>query len=219
NSRLLGSKGSKVKKLVENIDKYYTKYINMKLIEDYEERLSKPPIVLPSKIRLDVLNDYYHRPVETKGEFRHDQEILLGPRSINNKPGYYLITPLERKDDGGWISKDKVNPKTRPLSQTNDIVTIKGILKKPEKNEWIWNDIDTMAESTNAQPIMIEQSLDTSPFLKNKLIEDGIPVGKEPSIELRNTHLQYAITWYSLSIATTVLLYLYIKKPPSGYIR
>ncbi|CAJ0636704.1 6843_t:CDS:2, partial [Entrophospora sp. SA101] len=193
----------------------------VKLIEDYEERLSKPPIVLPSKIRLDVLNDYYHRPVETKGEFRHDQEILLGPRSINNKPEtkklYYTSTTI--LVNRGWISKDKVNPKTRPLSQTNDIVTIKGILKKPEKNEWIWNDIDTMAESTNAQPIMIEQSLDTSPFLKNKLIEDGIPVGKEPSIELRNTHLQYAITWYSLSIATTVLLYLYIKKPPSGYIR
>jgi surfeit locus 1 family protein len=45
-----------------------------------------------------VLNDYYYRPVETKGKFRHDQEILLGPRSIKSKPGYFLITPLERKD-------------------------------------------------------------------------------------------------------------------------
>jgi hypothetical protein len=33
----------------------------------------------------------------------------------------------------------------------------------------------------------------------NQMIQDGIPVGKIPSVELRNTHLQYAITWYNIS--------------------
>lgn len=31
------------------------------------------------------------------------------------------------------------------------------------------------------------------------MIQDGIPVGKIPSVELSNTHLQYAITWYNIS--------------------
>lgn len=30
----------------------------------------------------------------------------------------------------------------------------------------------------------------------NTLIERGIPVGRPPTIDLRNSHLSYVITWY-----------------------
>ncbi|CAG8442162.1 288_t:CDS:10, partial [Scutellospora calospora] len=205
------------------------------LIEEYEERLSKPQMILPKKIKLEVLNDYLFRRVKTFGKFLHDQEMLLGPRTFDNKHGYFIITPLERENGTtvlvkrGWISKEKANPSTRKNSQPEEIVNIEGLLKKsekknwftpknnPDRNEWLWTDIETMAERTGAQPVLIEQSLEGSPYLINQMIEDGIPIGKIPSVELRNTHLQYAITWYSLAVATSIMFYILLKKPPAGH--
>ncbi|CAG8691401.1 20652_t:CDS:2 [Gigaspora margarita] len=207
------------------------------LIEEYEERLSKPPMILPKNIKLEVLNDYFYRRVKTLGKFLHDKEMLLGPRTFDNKHGYYVITPLERENGTtvlvkrGWISKDKAGLSTRKNNQFEEIVNIEGVLKSPEKkhwftpknnpnrNEWLWTDLETMAEITGAQPVMIEQNLGGSPYLINQMIEDGIPVGKIPSVDLRNTHLQYAITWYSLSIATSVMFYILMKKPPTGHFK
>ncbi|KAF0477919.1 SURF1-domain-containing protein [Gigaspora margarita] len=163
--------------------------------------------------------------------------MLLGPRTFDNKHGYYVITPLERENGTtvlvkrGWISKDKAGLSTRKNNQFEEIVNIEGVLKSPEKkhwftpknnpnrNEWLWTDLETMAEITGAQPVMIEQNLGGSPYLINQMIEDGIPVGKIPSVDLRNTHLQYAITWYSLSIATSVMFYILMKKPPTGHFK
>ncbi|RIB18569.1 SURF1 family-domain-containing protein [Gigaspora rosea] len=159
------------------------------LIEEYEERLSKPPMILPKNIKTTVL--------------------------------------VKR----GWISKDKAGLSTRKNNQFEEIVNVEGVLKSPEKkhwftpknnpnrNEWLWTDLETMAEITGAQPVLIEQNLEGSPYLINQMIEDGIPVGKIPSIDLRNTHLQYAITWYSLSIATSVMFYILMKKPPTGHFK
>ncbi|CAG8767174.1 11061_t:CDS:2, partial [Racocetra persica] len=150
--------------------------------------------------------------VKTSGKFLHDQEMLLGPRTFENQHGYFVITPLERENGTtvlikrGWISKDKIDSSTRKDNQFEGIVNVEGILKKSEKknwftpknnpnrNEWLWIDVETMAEIIGAQPVLIEQSLEGSPYLINKMIDDGIPIGKIPSVELRNTHLQYAIT-------------------------
>ncbi|GBB93777.1 hypothetical protein RclHR1_02230003 [Rhizophagus clarus] len=209
----------------------------VKLIEDYEDRLSKPPINLPKRIKLDVLKDYLYRRVKTSGKFLHDRELYLGPRTFNNNLGYYVIAPLERENGTtilvkrGWISREKIDPSTRPAGQIQDEVSVKGLLKgsekktwfvpenDPEKNQWYWLDVDTMAQRTGSQPVLIEQNLEGSPFIINQMIQDGIPVGKIPSVELRNTHLQYAITWYTLSAATSIMLYILFKKPPAGQVK
>ncbi|CAG8489562.1 10876_t:CDS:2 [Paraglomus brasilianum] len=207
------------------------------LIELCEERLSTPPITLPKKFNRKLVDDLYYRRVNVTGRFQHDKEMLVGLRSRFNQPGYNVITPLER-DDGssvlvnrGWISRDKADPSTRPNSLQEGIVTIDGMVKngekrgifvpmnKVEENEWLWADIDTMAERTNALPILVEKSLDVSPYVVNKLIDEGDPVGKTPAVELRNTHTQYAVTWYSLSALTSVMFFMYIKKPRTGTLR
>ncbi|KAG9286652.1 hypothetical protein G9A89_012202 [Geosiphon pyriformis] len=207
------------------------------LIEDAQERLSKPPIKLPKNLNPKVIDELFYRRVQTTGKFHHDQEILLGPRPRNNKPGYIVITPLEQENGvtvlvkRGWISEDKTDPATRSNHETDDIVKVEGLVKKgdkktwftpvnkPEKKQWIWTDLKAMGKHTGAQPVLIEESLGTSPYLINKLIDEGVPVGKIPQVDYTNTHLEYAITWYSLSFATTLMFIMLVKKPRSGHVR
>jgi surfeit locus 1 family protein len=74
-------------------------------------------------------------------------------------------------------------------------------------------DVETMAEITGAEPVVIERVSDAALYQENELIRKGIPVGRSPVVEVRNHHLQYIITWYSLSAATTAMLWVLLKRP------
>ncbi|KAI8883597.1 SURF1-domain-containing protein [Backusella circina FSU 941] len=210
----------------------------VKYIETLEDRMDREAIPLPKRINPDVLEDYEYRKVYAHGHYRHDQEFLLGPRTRGDGvAGYFVITPFER-DNGttilvkrGWVSPDKKEQKNRPESLEEGEVTVVGLLRTNEERntftpdndvkggQWYWVDVDTMAEMTNAQPIMIERVSDSSPSVEYSFIDKGIPVGRSPIVEVRNHHLNYLITWYSLSVATTFMLWKVLKKPPARPIK
>jgi surfeit locus 1 family protein len=86
------------------------------------------------------LDEYEYRKVYATGQYRHDEEILLGPRTRGDgNAGYFVITPFER-DNGttilvkrGWISPDKKDPKTRPESLETDEVEVVGLIRVNEE--------------------------------------------------------------------------------------
>lgn len=88
----------------------------------------------------DVLDEYEYRKVYATGVYRHDQEILLGPRTRGDgNAGYFVITPFER-DNGttilvkrGWISPDKKDQKTRPESLEQGPVEVVGLIRVNEE--------------------------------------------------------------------------------------
>jgi cytochrome oxidase assembly protein ShyY1 len=45
-----------------------------------------------------------------------------------------------------------------------------------------------------------------------QFINAGVPLGKIPKIDYTNNHLNYLVTWYSLSFASTILLIYMLKK-------
>ncbi|GAV47969.1 hypothetical protein ZYGR_0I02650 [Zygosaccharomyces rouxii] len=49
-----------------------------------------------------------------------------------------------------------------------------------------------------------------------QFVQAGVPIGKEPKIDLRNNHLQYLVTWYGLSFLSTIFLIVALKKYRKG---
>lgn len=101
---------------------------------------------------------------------------MLGPRTRGDgNAGYFVITPFER-DNGttilvkrGWISPDKKDQKSRPDSLVTDEVEVVGLIRVNEErnsftpdndiehNQWYWADVDTIAQLTHSQPVMVER--------------------------------------------------------------
>ncbi|KAK2084490.1 hypothetical protein P7K49_037523 [Saguinus oedipus] len=107
----------------------------------------------------------------------------------------------------------KVNPETRQKGQIEGEVDLIGTVRltetrkpfvpenSPERNHWHYRDLEAMARITGAEPIFIDADF--------KSTVPGGPIGGQTRVTLRNEHLQYIISWYGLSAATS---YLWFKK-------
>ncbi|KAI5284801.1 surf-like protein [Ascosphaera acerosa] len=185
-----------------------------KLIAKFEDRLLKPPLPLPPVVDAAAVPDFDFRRVTATGRFRHDQEILVGPRMHEGKEGYLVVTPLERGAgqstvlvSRGWIAREKKAQAARADGLPLGEVTVEGLLREPPKGnmftpanfpdegKWFFMDIAAMAAHTGAQPIFVEESF--APDLMALMDREarGIPIGRPPVVGLRNNHVQYIVTW------------------------
>ena len=148
------------------------------LIAKFEDRLIRDPLPLPPKIDPAAINDFDYRRVYATGHFRHDQEMLIGPRIHDGKNGYLVITPLERDAVGstvlvnrGWIPKKLKSQADRKLGLPTGQVTVEGLLRepwkkniftpdnKPQLSEYYFPDVEQMANLTGTQPVWIEETM------------------------------------------------------------
>ncbi|KAI1939403.1 surf-like protein [Ophidiomyces ophidiicola] len=212
-----------------------------KLITTFEDRLIKPPLPLPPVVDPDAVTDFEYRRVYAKGHLRHDQEMLIGPRMNDGKDGYLVVTPLERGKgestilvNRGWIPKSLKSQSDRPEGVPAGEVVVEGLLRspwkknmftpdnKPEEGKFYFPDVEQMAELTGSQPIWVEETMVPELLEQYRREASGIPIGRAPEVNLRNNHTQYIFTWYGLSLATSVMLWMVIRKKPnmaSGRIR
>ncbi|KAK0717061.1 SURF1 family-domain-containing protein [Lasiosphaeria miniovina] len=209
------------------------------LIAKCEDRLVRAPLPLPPRIDADAIPDFDYRRVWTTGRYRHDQEMLIGPRMRDGEQGYMVVTPLEREGgpettvlvNRGWISKDKADKRKRMDSLKPETVRVEGMLREPwkknmftpdnniEKGEFYFPDVHQMAQLTGSQPVWIEQTMDPDILQLYDYVARGIPIGRPAEVNLRNNHAQYIFTWYGLAVATSIMFWLVVKKPPSDITR
>lgn len=192
------------------------------LIAEREARLNADPVPLPAD--LDDPDAYNFRPVTVTGRFLHAQELYLAGRNKGRRPGYGIVTPLERPDgrvvliDRGWVPLDLKDPATRAAGQVEGTVTITGIARLPQSAGWLmpdheasenfWFTIDLEAMGAfigrDPAPVYVQAFAPANP--------GGYPVGERARVDLPNDHLQYAITWYSLAVILLVIYYLYHRR-------
>lgn len=200
------------------------------LIVERTARAAAAPIALPALIDDPAALEY--RRVAVTGRFRHERELYLGGRTYRRQVGFHVVTPLLLDDgrgllvDRGWVPADRKASDSRAAGQREGLVTVEGLLRaggwkgtawlRPDNqaaaNHWIWPDLPAMAAAAGlAQPV-------TAVYLAAGPAENpgGLPRGGLTRVTLRNDHLQYAITWYTLAAALAVIFLLYHARREDG---
>ncbi|OTA98443.1 hypothetical protein M426DRAFT_325981 [Hypoxylon sp. CI-4A] len=205
------------------------------LIAKFEDRIVRAPLPLPPRVDPDAIHDFDFRRVTATGRYRHDREMLVGPRMRDGEQGFMVVTPLERDGDGttvlvnrGWISKRFRRQRDRPAeSLPTGEVAVEGLLREPWKknmftpenrpdiNEFYFPDVKQMAALTGSQAVWVEQTMEPDLLTAIDMESKGIPIGRPAEVNLRNNHAQYIFTWYGLAIATSIMFYMVVKKPPT----
>lgn len=208
------------------------------LISQLENKIHTAPVNLPENLD-DLLNMEY-RSVIVKGKFLHDKELYMGPRSFirpdgiqtqgglfsqqDNTNGYLIITPFKLSKRGetilinrGWVPRNKLKPETRLEGQINKEIEIIGVVRRGENrpqfspdhkgNIFLYRDLGRMCAETGSDPIILDANYSSS-------TQNG-PIGGQTRVTLRNDHLSYLITWFSLSAATSYMWFNQIVKRKS----
>ncbi len=175
-----------------------------------------PPLSLDELLKGDPLRHEYGR-VKVAGTFEHGKEFHLAARSLKNKVGLQVVTPLKTDDgrvvlfDRGWIPSEKKEPSKRAEGQVAGRVELTGIVRRsqikgrfvpdsvPDRNVWFHVDVPLMRQLAGAPR---DPKLDTF-FLDADAAPNpgGAPVGGQTRLDIPNDHMQYAITWFLLALA------------------
>lgn len=197
------------------------------LIAEREAGLSAPAI------QLEAVGPPYEalnfRRVAVRGEFLHEREFHLLSRTLNGRVGVHVITPLRLQPgrtgipivlvNRGWVPEDRTAPARRAEGQLPGIVDVEGFLRADTgRHGWfvpendpaggIWHrlDIDQMSEVLGlpVAPFVIEAGPAVNP--------GGFPIGGQTRLHLRNNHLEYALTWFTLAAAFAAVYLLFVSR-------
>lgn len=203
------------------------------LIARVNARVAAPAVAAPAVgdwPRVNKADDEY-RHVTLRGHLLNTAEAQVYTLS-DYGAGYWVMTPLKREDGSvvyinrGFVPMDKRAPATRPEAQTDGEVTVTGLLRMPESKGWLlqqandpahdaWyrRDIAAIASSRHigvVAPYFVDADAKPNP--------GGWPKGGLTVVKFPNSHLMYAITWFSMAamlIAVSVWL-VWFRKPDSS---
>ena len=198
------------------------------LIAARAEQLRAAPVDIRELQRLgpDAVPEYAR--VHASGRFRRDGEQFLGPRSNAGKPGYMVLTPLELSPgelvlvNRGWIPMAAFTERSaisawKQAANYDREVDVVGCVRHGEKKPWwqsdrgaadstIWayRDLVGMAERAGTYTGFM---VDRDEVPETASVPD-MPVGGLARSPLSNRHLEYIVTWYSLTAGQLLLWFL-----------
>lgn len=165
------------------------------------------------------------RKVIVEGNLLNDKEMFMPALSKNGNNGFHILVPLKTINqkyyiyDTGWIPLRLKNKSERENNLHNTNVKLEAIIRSPGrkgyfqpenddiKNVWFFVEPSKMS---NFLSIDFEQEIYLEAYENGP---NGFPIGNQTRIYLRNSHLQYALTWFFLSLGLVgVFLSSNIKK-------
>jgi surfeit locus 1 family protein len=188
------------------------------LIATLEQRLSAPPVALPTPDAwpgLTAADDEFRRVTFT-AQLANDREALVYTsgstlRDATGGPGYWVFTPARLGGGAfvmvnrGFVPEGKQNPATRPDGELAGPVSMIGVLRWPEspglftpagdpaRNLWFARESIAMAaaKGITAAPFYVELESPEPP--------GGLPHAGRLHPTLPNNHFGYALTWFGLA--------------------
>jgi surfeit locus 1 family protein len=195
------------------------------LIGTLEQRLSAPAVELPPREqwgRLDPAEDEF-RHVKFSAAFVPGAEALVyasgsALRSDVSGPGYWVLAPARLAAGGlvvvnrGFVPEGRQGPATRAAGEITGNAELVGVMRWPE-SRGVFSPKDEPARNLwfVRDPVGIASAKgwgDVAPFfveLESPQPPGGLPRAGSLKVNLRNEHLQYAITWYGLGLVVVVM--------------
>ncbi|WP_246735937.1 SURF1 family protein [Agrobacterium sp. a22-2] len=192
------------------------------LVADIEERRAAAPAPLSEIEALAAAGtDIDYRHATATGRYLNDKERHFFA-TFQGMTGFYVYTPLELADgrtlfvNRGFVAYEDKAPEARAAGQLQGEQTVVGLARArlaekpsfmvpendPAKNIFYWKDLDQMAVTTGLPadrvlPFFLDADATPNP--------GGVPIGGVTLIDLPNSHLQYAMTWYGLAAVLAVV--------------
>jgi surfeit locus 1 family protein len=201
------------------------------LIATLDARLAARSSPLPTRARwagLDAPADEFSRVV-LRAEFLPGREGRVyaggsGLRDDIKAPGYFVFAPARLADGGvvvvnrGYIANAHPDAALRPIALPEGPVEIVGVMRWPEppgafvaahserEDLWFVRDHLAMAAAYGwgaVAPFYIDQEAPVP--------AGGVPRPAPLKLNLRNEHLQYALTWFGLAGVLAVALVVWVR--------
>lgn len=183
------------------------------LIARVERRIHADPVAAPGPLAwasIDAANDEYLR-VQARGRFLDDRQAFV--QAVTELgPGFWVLTPLRQADGAvifvnrGFVpaaSRGQVAPGGGPVEVTGllRLDEPRGAFLRhndPASDRWFSRDVRALAASRRLAP--------AAPYFidaQRTVPADGPGVQPVPGLTVvafHNSHLVYALTWYTLAL-------------------
>jgi len=198
------------------------------LITDLEDKMARPPVALPHDLsELNKKENEYLRVI-VRGKFDHEREQFVGPRmdmhaAGNKNIGVYVVTPFKLSDRPETILVNRghvpwrLQPhQLRQEGQIEDEVEFVGVVRlteeksfgvgmMEEKHCYPNRDVEHLAFMAETTPVFVDADVySTVP---------GGPKGGQTMVQVRDEHLNYIFTWFSLAAITYYIWWRTYKNP------
>lgn len=200
------------------------------LIATLTQRLDAAPQALPPAARwteLDRAADEFTR-VKFRAEFLsgvHDRKrearLYTAGTALRDDikaPGYFVFAPARLPDgrtvvvNRGYVPNLHPTPATPPSPLPPGPVDVIGVMRFPDRPGWFdqtYNAADDLWFVRDPLAMAVQNGWGAvAPFyidMEAPVPPGGIPKPGRIKINLRNEHLQYAITWYSLALVLLIV--------------
>ena len=192
------------------------------LIAELRARAAAPTLELPPVFPPD---DLQYRRARLTGSFLPGELLRSAPRNLNKRPGFYLYAPFELSDgrtilvELGWLPEAKAETAAALPEGTQSFEAIlvrdgwRGSAwlrpaNDPAKN--VWHYVDTLEMAAAAGLVMPVTDL-YAVALPGQLPDSAFRA-RQPGVDLRNDHLEYAVTWFALAAILMVIFVLYHRR-------
>lgn len=189
------------------------------VIATIDGRIAAEPIALPTD--LDVERDAY-LPVQVTGVLGADYlRVLVSQKQVG--AGYRIIRPMMRSGDRimidmGFVAVAAADAlafeEGAPAAITGNLQwpqETDGFTPEPDlvENIWFARDVHAMAAALGTEPILV---------VRRDAPQSGGPVTPMPvdTSAIPNDHLQYAITWFSLSAIWLAMTAIFLRRPKTA---
>ena len=148
--------------------------------------------------------------------------IFIESKIFQNKVGYHVVVPILIEGivfsvlNLGWVPNKNINNIDNLINLFNEFDKVRVYIRDFNSNKPlfvpendiiknVWFDINKID-----MQLFFEEEFNSQYYFV--LLEPQIKSGNNPSLNLNNNHLNYAITWFLLSLSSVVMLLIIRKK-------